>query len=136
MKRPLLILLACVCLAPGCISVHAGAGKVSYSSVPVGALRHVVLFKFNDDVSPAKQHEVVEASRDLADRIDEVRAFEWGTEMSRRGMAQGFTHAAVFVFDNEAERDAYLEHPVHQDFVAMIRPLMREIFVFDYWVQH
>lgn len=135
MKQIFAVLVVAAWLAPGCVSVHAGAGKVTYSSVPVGSLRHIVLFKFNDNVSPAQQHEVVEASRALADQIDEIRAYEWGTEMSRRGMAQGFTHAAVFVFDNEAERDAYLEHPAHQNFVAMMRPYVQEIFVFDYWVQ-
>lgn len=135
MIRVTLALAVAALAAPGCISVHGGVGKVSYSSVPAGALRHVVLFQFHDDVSPAKQHEVVQATRDLARHIDEIRAFEWGTEISRRGMAGGFTHAAVFVFDNEADRDTYLEHPVHQEFVTMIRPLMREIFVFDYWVQ-
>ncbi len=134
MKRTVPIVVLCAMLS-GCISIQGGVDKVSYSSVPVGALRHVVLFKFNNDVSPAQQHEVIQASRDLQDRIPQVRAYEWGTETSRRGMNLGFTHAAVFVFDNEAERDAYLEHPAHQEFVAMIRPLMQEIFVFDYWVQ-
>jgi hypothetical protein len=135
MKAHLAGAIVCVTLLAGCVSVHGGVGKVSYSSVPAGALRHIVLFQFNDDVSPATQHEVVEALRRLPVQIAEIRAFERGTEMSGRGLNHGFTHAAVFVFNNEEERDIYLAHPVHQEFLALFRPVVKEILVFNYWVQ-
>jgi stress responsive alpha/beta barrel protein len=143
MSNRIVVTLLGVLLLAGCVSVNLGCISVRGSVVTSveeggehleeGALRHVVLFKFHDDVAEDQVNAVINEMRRLPDEIGEVEGFEWGTEISGRGMNQGFTHGALFSFDDEADRDAYLAHPVHQDFVALIRPLMAEIFVFDYW---
>jgi hypothetical protein len=36
-------------------------------------------------------------------------------------------------FLREADRDAYLPHPAHREFVDFLSPYVREALVFDYW---
>ncbi|MFP6669451.1 MAG: Dabb family protein [Pirellulales bacterium] len=96
-------------------------------------LRHIVLFKFKEDVSDKQIGEVVAAFGELPSKIDAILDFEAGTDVSVEGKADGFTHAFLVTFRNEASRAAYLPHPAHQDFVALVGPRIDKVLVFDYW---
>jgi len=41
----------------------------------------------------------------------------------------------VVTFSSEADRDAYLPHPAHQEFVALATPHRERSLVLDYWVR-
>ena len=118
----------------GCISIQ-GRVAVSEPGHRHDTLRHVVLLKFREGVTPAQMRYVEEQSRDLPGAIGEIDAFEWGLEESGRNLNKGFTHAMLFSFDSEADRDAYLVHPSHTAFVERMKPYVDEIFVFDYWAR-
>ncbi len=112
----------CACCQPGkCPAVQ---GKV---------LRHVVLFAWQDDTSAAKIQEIEEAFTALPDKVAEIAAFEWGTDVSVENLAQGYTHAFLVTFKDEKAREAYLPHPDHQAFVTLIKPHMEKVLVIDYW---
>lgn len=96
-------------------------------------LRHVVLFKFKDSSTPADVERIVEAFRGLPARIAEIRGFEWGTDVSPEGKAQGFTHCFLVTFGSEADRDAYLPHPAHKEFVSIVGPHVDKVCVVDFW---
>jgi hypothetical protein len=96
-------------------------------------LRHVVLFKFKEDVSDKQIGEVVAAFGELPSKIDAILDFEAGTDVSVEGKADGFTHAFLVTFRNEAGRAVYLPHPAHQEFVALVGPRIDKVLVFDYW---
>ena len=98
-------------------------------------LRHVVLFKFKDASTPADVARIVEAFRGLPTRIREIKGFEWGTNVSPEGKAEGFTHCFFVSFATEADRDAYLPHPAHKEFVAVVGPHVDKVCVVDYWTQ-
>jgi len=101
----------------------------------IGKLRHVVLFKFKDD-APAKQIQKIEdAFGELPDQIPEIADFEWGTNNSPEGLADGFTHCFFVTFHNEAGRKVYLPHPAHQEFVALLKPSLDKVLVIDYVAQ-
>src|SRR5262249_29704330 len=68
-------------------------------------LRHVVLFKFKDDASPAQVQEVVDAFGALPSRIDTIDGYEWGTDVGVENLAAGFTHCFVVTFRDAAGRD-------------------------------
>jgi len=76
-------------------------------------LRHVVLFKFKEDLGEAKVNEVVKAFAALEGKIDQISDFEWGTDVSVENKADGFTHGFVVTFASEKGRDEYLPHPAH-----------------------
>lgn len=96
-------------------------------------LRHVVLFKFKDGTTPEQIKKVEDAFRALPGKIPAIRDFEWGTNASPENLAQGFTHCFFLTFRSEADRDAYLPHPAHKEFGAMLHPYLDKVLVIDYW---
>jgi len=104
----------------------ASAGKI---------LRHVVLFKFKDGTSPEKIKEIEDAFAALPGKIDAIQDFEWGTDNSPEGKAQGFTHCYLVTFANEQGRDAYLPHPAHEAFKKIVGPHLDKVLVVDYWAE-
>jgi GTP diphosphokinase / guanosine-3',5'-bis(diphosphate) 3'-diphosphatase len=98
-------------------------------------LRHIVLFKFNPEATPAQIAAIEEGFRALPSAIPLIRAFEWGRDNSPEGLSQGFTHSFVLTFASEADRDAYLPHPAHQAFVATLNGVLAGALVVDYWAK-
>ena len=96
-------------------------------------LRHVVLFKFKAETSKEQIQQIVEAFKGLPSRIDTIRDFEWGTDVSPEGKSKGFTHCFFVTFADEKGRDAYLPHAAHQDFVKVVRAHVEDVCVVDYW---
>ena len=96
-------------------------------------LRHVVLFAFKG--TPEEVRQVEEAFCRLPAQIGEIRAFEWGTDVSVENIQQGFTHCFLLTFASAADRDSYLVHPAHQAFGVLIRPVLDKVLVIDYWVR-
>ena len=97
-------------------------------------LRHVVLFGFRDTASEVDIAECVRRFVELAQLIPSIEAFEWGSNVSPEGKANGHTHCFQMTFADEAERDAYLVHPDHVAFGRHIRPHLEKATVFDYWI--
>ena len=98
-------------------------------------LRHVVLFNFKDSTDAIKLREIENAFAALPSKISAIRDFEWGTNNSPEGLDKGSTHCFLVTFGSEADRDIYLPHPAHQEFVAMIGPYVEDVTVVDYWVK-
>jgi hypothetical protein len=46
---------------------------------------------------------------------------------------KGFTHGYILTFRSEKDRDAYLVHPEHQAFVDIVKPVVADVFVIDFW---
>ncbi|MFF8968635.1 Dabb family protein [Streptomyces sp. NPDC014995] len=84
-------------------------------------IRHLVLFKLNEGVE-RDDPRVVEgeaAFRSLGDRIEELRFWELGWNISERPIAYDFAiNSAV---EDAAALKRYLEHPAHQAGVALWR---------------
>ena len=97
------------------------------------SLRHVVLFKFKEH-TPASAIQMIETGfRALGQELDIVRSFEWGINNSPEGLNHGFTHCFILTFASEADRDAYLPHPAHQQFVQLLQPHLEKALVVDFW---
>ena len=96
-------------------------------------LRHMVLYKFKDDLKPSQVQEVVDAFAALPGKIDTIVEFEHGTNVSPEGKSEGLTHAFVVTFRDEAGRAAYLVHPAHLEYVQVVRDKREKVVVFDYW---
>jgi len=98
-------------------------------------LRHVVLFKFKDTATEEDILEVEAAFLALPGKIPLIKDFEWGTNNSPEGLDKGFTHSFLLTFDSEEDRDAYLPHPDHEAFGAVLSPYLEDVLVIDYWAQ-
>ena len=96
-------------------------------------LRHVVLFKFTDKSTADDAKKVEDAFRGLPAQVSEIKGFEWGTNNSPEKLNQGFTHCFFVTFSSEKDRDAYLVHPAHKAFGAVLKPFLDKVLVVDYW---
>jgi hypothetical protein len=105
------------------------------SSAPTPLLRHVVLFAFNDMVTPQRLKEIEDTFRALPEQIEEIHALEGGADVSVENLTRGFSHCFLVTFLSEADRNAYLPHPAHQEFVRLVEPYANKVLVVDYWVE-
>ena len=98
------------------------------------ALRHVVVFKFKPGAEASKIQQVIDALSGLQKTIPGIVSFEHGVNNSPEHTNLGFTHACLVTFENAQARDAYLPHPEHQRFGALLRSLdvFEDVFVVDY----
>ncbi len=110
-------------------------GRRYESSADRSLMRHIVLFKFKDDVEPAGIDEIVAAFDDLPNKIEQIIDYEAGTNVSPEQLDQGFTHAFVVTFRDAAARDAYLPHPAHKDFVTLLGDRLEKVLVIDFATQ-
>lgn len=98
-------------------------------------LRHIVLFKFKEDATPAQISLVEKSFAQLPSQIKEIQDFEWGTNNSPEQLDKGFTHSFVVTFKTEEARSVYLVHPDHLKFVAILKPHLDDVLVIDYWTK-
>lgn len=104
-------------------------------SQPESVLRHVVVFKFNDDASEEAIETVNVAFEALQKAIPQIKDFEWGLNNSPEGLDQDFTHVYTVTFHSEKDREIYLPHPAHKAFVESIGLVVEKAFVVDYWTK-
>src|SRR4026209_634746 len=85
--------LCTLCLAM-CLTSFGAEGK---------NLQHVVSFKFKDSATKEQIKEVVDAFRDLKGKIKEIKALEWGTNVSPEKHDKGFPHCWVLSFSSDKD---------------------------------
>lgn len=129
MQRIAILLIVAVVATASAISTFA-AEKESPKM-----LRHVVLFKFKDDATSDQVKAVTDAFAALPSKIDAIKGFEWGTDVSVESKSQGFTHCFVVSFADEKGREEYLPHPDHKEFVKLVGPVLDKVLVVDYWAK-
>lgn len=95
-------------------------------------LKHCVFFKFKDDAAAEDVRRVENAFAELPGKIDVIRAFEWGTNNSPENHDHGFTHCFMVTFASAADRDTYIDHPDHQAFVEVLKPVLEKVRVLDF----
>ena len=97
-------------------------------------VRHVVIFKYKPEATEAQIRQVTEAFRALKDKVPGILSFEDGVNNSPEGKNLGFTHVYLLTFEDVKARDAYLPHPEHQKFGALLGQLgiLEDVFVVDY----
>ena len=65
---------------------------------PSKRLRHVVLFKFKEEITAHEIEEVVATFAELPNKITAIEDFESGTDVSVENRAQGYTHCFLVSF--------------------------------------
>ena len=93
----------------------------------LGAVMTPVEARAEDDVKS-----VVNAFAALKEKIEFIKGFEWGTNVSPEGLDQGFTHCFFVTFDSKEDLEKYLPHPAHKEFGALLRPHLDKVLVVDY----
>jgi hypothetical protein len=101
----------------------------------IGKVRHVVLFGYKEGTSDEKVQQIEDAFRGLGKKIPFIVDFECGTNCSPEGLSKGLTACFLVTFENEQDRDKYLPHPAHKEFVTLLKPHLEDVLVVDYVVK-
>lgn len=109
--------------------------KSESKKAKAGKLQHVVAFKFKDTASKDDVKKVEEAFRALKTKIPQVQKLAWGLNNSPEGLNKGCTHGCILTFNSEEDRNAYLVHPDHKEFGTLVKPLIADVFVLDFWAK-
>jgi hypothetical protein len=118
------------------LALAAAIGFCAVAAEPEAKkLQHVVAFKFKENATPEQIKNVEDAFRGMKDKIPQIAALEWGTNNSPEGLNKGFTHCFLVTFRSERDREIYLPHPEHKAFVAVLKPVLEDVFVIDYWAR-
>ncbi|MEL0118816.1 MAG: Dabb family protein [Opitutae bacterium] len=112
------------------MSQHLFSANITNSN---RSLQHVVAFKFKEDASKEQIRKVEKAFVALKDKIPEIAHLEWGTNNSPEGLNKDFTHCFIVTFHDEKGRAVYLPHPDHKAFVKILKPILADVFVIDFW---
>ncbi|GMU94058.1 MAG: hypothetical protein AMXMBFR4_31160 [Candidatus Hydrogenedentota bacterium] len=98
----------------------------------VGPVKHVVLFKFKDGVTEGTIAELIQGYKDLPGKIEGMKHFEWGADVSVENLTEGYTHCFITTFADAAARDAYIPHPEHKKYVEVLFPNLEKVLVIDF----
>lgn len=126
------VFVALVCAVVG----RPGAAERPAKKNPyLGKLRHVVLVQFKEGTAAEDVKRIEEEFGKLPSKIPTVVDFEWGTNNSPEGLADGFTHCFLVTFNDADGRAVYLPHEAHKAFVSVLRPHLEKVMVIDYVAQ-
>ncbi len=131
-EKNVLVFALLFCLA----SVVLGSSSYANEAEPSRenqVLRHAVFFKFKAGVGEDEIAAIVKAFGELPEKIEAIRSFDWGENISKSGMDDGYTHCFLLTFADEAGRAEYLPHPAHKEFVKLLSGKIETPFVLDYW---
>ena len=122
----------------GLLLTTAPALGAQTAAPPAGTLRHIVVFKYKPGATEEQIKQVTDAFVALKTKIPGVLSIEHGVNNSPEKRNQGFTHVYQVTFTNAAARDAYLPHPAHKEFGALLGKLgvLEDVFVVDYTPAH
>lgn len=94
--------------------------------------RHVVFFKFRDDVREEAIEKASEMISGLKDQIDLIRSMELGRDTLQRPIS--YDLSLTLTFDNVDDYLAYDAHPMHLPVKTYNRAVCKEIAAVDYEV--
>jgi Stress responsive A/B Barrel Domain len=95
-------------------------------------LRHIVLFKFKDDVSEEQIAGAGKAFLALPDQIETIQDIEWGRAINDPAP---YTHCLLVTVRTEAELQAYEEHPAHNAVGEKYGHLVQDLVVINFWTK-
>ncbi|WVZ19872.1 hypothetical protein V8G54_007194 [Vigna mungo] len=119
-----------------------------------GVVKHLLLAKFKDDVTPEKIEELIKGYANLVNLIPPMKAFHWllkkpvgeiarfqnkvfafsalGKDVSAENLHQGFTHVFESTFESTEGVAEYVAHPAHVEFANWFLSSAEKVVVIDY----
>ncbi|XP_027356244.1 stress-response A/B barrel domain-containing protein HS1 [Abrus precatorius] len=97
-----------------------------------GVVKHIVIGKFKDDITPQRIEELIKAYANLVNLIPPMKSFQWGNDVSAENLHQGFTHVFESTFESTEGVAEYVAHPAHVEYANLLLPSLEKVIVIDY----
>ena len=91
---------------------------------------HTFLFQWEPEATAADKERAANAIRAFQGSIPGLIESSYSANISP--LSQGFTHGGVMKFEDAPALEAYVTHPVHQELVAWLMPLLVVAAELDY----
>jgi len=95
-------------------------------------LRHLVLLSFKDGVSEAQIADMGKAFLLLPEEVKAIQDLEWGKVINT---SSPYTHCLLVAVRNEADLQAYDQHPAHTAIGERYGHQVQDILVLDFWTK-
>src|SRR5688572_22553355 len=95
-------------------------------------LRHIVLFRFKEEVNEEQVAEAGKAFLALPDVVNVIQDIEWGKAINE---TPPYTHCLLVTVQTEADLQAYGEHPAHTEIGENYGHLVQDAAVLDFWTK-
>lgn len=84
-------------------------------------IRHIVLFKVREEITGEDPRllRAIDALRELEGKVDGIRLWEVGKNISDRPVAADYALSSTF--DSREDLARYIDHPAHREVVAMLK---------------
>jgi hypothetical protein len=96
-------------------------------------LKHAVFVKFKDGTAAEDVRSIEASLAGLPEKIDAIKAFEWGTNNSPETHDEGFTHCFMFTFASDEGLKVYADDPQHRAVADELLSKVEKIRVLDFW---
>jgi hypothetical protein len=94
---------------------------------------HLVLFKFNNTLTPEKEQEMLDKLKAFKEAIPGIVELTAGINVTEeKERVQGYTLGLRVTFEDKDALSNYGPHPVHQDFVKSLGGVVEDVIVVDY----
>lgn len=131
-------------------TVNQREWKLTRSDYKPGIIRHIVLFRYREDIDETNQRHIEQRFRELQASTRNGRRYilsiESGTQNSPEGLGQGYQQAYIVSFASQGDRNYYvgkplisdpaLYDPTHHAFKSFIAAFISEqpssVVVFDF----
>ncbi|MEH7250813.1 Dabb family protein [Neobacillus niacini] len=96
---------------------------------------HIVMFKFNKNISPEKEQDLLRQLKKLKGNIPGIIELTAGVNVTEEVENQhGYTLGLRVTFKDKRDLDNYLPHPIHQEFVSSLNSVIDQVIVSDYQI--
>lgn len=130
-------------------SKRVGVARFTASDYKPGQVRHIVLVRFKDGITPSQRQNIIQAFLDLQKQSlrngkPYIHSIETGTQLSGEGASRGFEQAFIVTFGSEGDRNYFIGTPIvtdphyyesaHAKFKDIFKPLLAEngLISFDF----
>jgi len=93
-------------------------------------VKHIVMWKFKPEVTPAQQNEMKRRLEALLGVVPSLKTIEVGLDESKKPAAMDMV--LLTTFNTFEDLNAYAIHPAHQKVVAFVKPLVLDRAVVDF----
>ncbi|KVH97071.1 stress-response A/B barrel domain-containing protein HS1 [Cynara cardunculus var. scolymus] len=98
----------------------------------MGEVKHILLAKFKDGISEEKIEDLIKGYANLVNKVEPMKSFRWGKDVSIENLHQGFTHVFESSFETTEGIATYISHPAHVEFADDFLAHLDKVIIIDY----
>lgn len=94
--------------------------------------KHIILFRFNADVTPERCLSMLAGLAELKKNIKEIKKFSYGVNDKNNLNGKHYRYAFIMEFENSEDRMNYQDHKLHKSYIHdHLNPYIDDAIVFD-----